>query len=147
MSMLSKAICLAAQLHADQRDKGGSPYILHPLRLMMRINTTDEELMAIAVLHDVVEDCNVTFDYLFYDAGMSKRVVTGVQALTKQAGESYKQFIERLAGNRDALLVKREELKDNLALTRLKGVTEKDVARMQKYMKAYKRVEELLKEC
>jgi guanosine-3',5'-bis(diphosphate) 3'-pyrophosphohydrolase len=146
MSMLSTAIYIAAQMHKEQRDKGGSPYILHPLRLMMRLNTTDEELMAIAVLHDVVEDCNVTFDYLL-DAGMSERVVRGVRALTKQAGESYEQFIERLAGNRDALLVKREDLKDNSDLTRLKGVTEKDVARMQKYMKAYKRVEELLKEC
>ncbi len=146
MSMLSTAIDIAAQMHKEQRDKGGSPYILHPLRLMMRLNTTDEELMAIAVLHDVVEDCGVTFDDL-RQFGMTERVVIGVQALTKQVGESYEQFIERLAGNRDALLVKREDLKDNSDLPRLKGVTEKDVTRMQKYMKAYKRVEELLKEC
>lgn len=146
MSMLSTAIYIAVQMHKEQRDKGGSPYILHPLRLMMRLNTTDEELMAIAVLHDVVEDCGVTFDDL-RQLGMTERIVSGVQALTKQVGESYEQFIERLAGNRGALLVKREDLKDNSDLTRLKGVSSKDILRMEKYMKAYRRVEELLKEC
>ena len=143
MNILAKAIQLAADKHSEQTDKGGNAYILHPLRMMMRLRTSDEELMAVAVLHDVVEDCGVSFDELLA-FGMPERVVTGVKALTRQAGETYEQFIERLAGNRDALMVKREDLRDNSDLTRLKGVTEKDVARMQKYMKAFKRVESLL---
>jgi (p)ppGpp synthase/HD superfamily hydrolase len=143
MNVLAKAIQFAADKHSDQTDKGGNAYILHPLRMMMRLRTSDEELMAVAVLHDVVEDCDVSFDDL-RDFGMPERVVAGVKALTRQAGETYEQFIERLAGNRDALLVKREDLRDNSDLTRLKGVTEKDVARMQKYMRAFKRVESLL---
>jgi (p)ppGpp synthase/HD superfamily hydrolase len=143
MNILARAIQFAADKHADQTDKGGNAYILHPLRMMMRLRTSDEELMAIAVLHDVVEDCGVSFDEL-WDFGMSERVVAGVKALTRQAGETYEQFIERLADNRDALLVKKEDLRDNSDLTRLKGVTEKDVARMQKYMRAFKRVEALL---
>ena len=143
MNILAKAIQLAADKHSEQTDKGGNAYILHPLRMMMRLRTSDEELMAVAVLHDVVEDCGVSFDELLA-FGMPERVVTGVKALTRQAGETYEQFIERLAGNRDALMVKREDLRDNSDLTRQKGVTEKDVARMQKYMKAFKRVESLL---
>jgi guanosine-3',5'-bis(diphosphate) 3'-pyrophosphohydrolase len=143
LNMLGNAIAFASEKHSYQLDKGGNAYILHPLRMMMRLRTSDEELMAIAVLHDVVEDCEVSFDDL-RDLGMSERVVAGVAALTRRAGETYTQFIERLADNRDALLVKREDLRDNSDLTRLKGVTEKDVARMQKYMNAFKRVEELL---
>jgi (p)ppGpp synthase/HD superfamily hydrolase len=144
MSLLAKAIQFASEKHVNQTDKGGNAYILHPLRIMMRLRTSDEELMAIAVLHDVVEDCDVSFDDL-YAIGMTDRVVAGVKSLTKQAGETYAQFIERQAGNRDALLVKREDLRDNSDLTRLKGVTEKDVSRMQRYMKAFKRIEELLR--
>ena len=143
MNILAKAISFASDMHVAQTDKGGNAYILHPLRMMMRLRTGDEELMAIAVLHDVVEDCNVSFDDL-RDIGMTERVVSGVRALTRQNGETYEQFIERLGGNRDALLVKREDLRDNSDLTRLKGVTEKDVARMQKYMHAFKRVEVML---
>lgn len=145
MSMLGIAISAAARAHAAQLDKGGNAYILHPLRMMMRLRTSDEELMAIAVLHDVVEDCGITWDDLA-SLGMSARVVQCVRALTRQAGESYEQFIERLAGNHDALRVKREDLRDNSDLTRLRGVTEKDLDRMQKYMRAFKRVEQLLAE-
>lgn len=143
MNILAKAIQFAADKHSDQTDKGGHAYIMHPLRMMMRLRTSDDELMAIAVLHDVVEDCGVSFDDL-RTFGMTERVISGVRALTRQNGETYDQFIERLAGDRDALLVKREDLRDNSDLTRLKGVTEKDVARMQKYMRAFKRVDALL---
>ena len=146
MSSLAKAIQFASDKHSNQTDKGGNAYILHPLRMMMRLRSSDEELMSIAVLHDTAEDCGVSFDDL-RELGMSERVITGVKALTRQAGETYEQFIERLAGNRDALRVKREDLRDNSDLTRLKGVTEKDTARMAKYMKAFKRIEVLLDEC
>lgn len=145
MNILGDAILLAAKAHARQLDKGGNAYILHPIRMMMRLRTSDEELMAIAILHDVVEDCGVTWDMLA-DWKMPPRVIEGVRALTRQAGETYEQFIERLAGNRDALLVKREDLRDNSDLTRLRSVTEKDIARMQKYMRAFKRVEAMLAE-
>jgi len=143
MNILAKAIEFAAHKHVDQVDKGGAPYILHPLRMMMRLRTSDQELMAIAVLHDVVEDCDVSFDEL-KDLGMPERVLTGVRALTRQAGETYEQFIDRLQFSRDAMLVKREDLRDNSDLTRLKGVTTKDIARMEKYMRAFKHIEALL---
>lgn len=145
MNLLARAIQFAANAHAQQLDKGGNPYILHPMRMMMRLRTTDQELMAIAILHDTVEDCNVTYDEL-REIGMTERVVEGVRRLTKQPGVSYEQFIEQLVGNRDALMVKREDLRDNSDLTRLKGVSAKDMSRMQRYAHAFRRVEELLRE-
>lgn len=144
MSVLAKAIAFASLKHVNQKDKGGNAYILHSLRMMMRLRTSDEELMAIAVLHDVIEDCDVSFDDL-KELGMTERVISGVQALTRQNGETYEQFIDRVTLNKDAMLVKREDLKDNSDLTRLKGVTEKDIARMQKYMIAFKKIDGLLK--
>jgi len=143
MSILAKAIHGAAASHIDQTDKGGRPYILHPLRMMMRLRTDDEELMAIAVLHDVVEDCGVTFDDL-REIGMTERVIAGVDALTKRPGETYEAFVDRAIANPDAILVKREDLRDNSDITRLKGVTEKDLARMQRYAKAYQRINDHL---
>lgn len=143
MNILAVAIQFAASKHVTQTDKGGRAYILHPLRMMMRLRTNDDELMAIAVLHDVVEDCKVSFDGL-REIGMTERVITGVRALTKQNGETYEQFICRLADNRDAMLVKREDLRDNSDITRLKGITDKDVARMAKYMTAFRKLDAML---
>lgn len=143
MNMLAIAIQFAATKHVEQTDKGGKPYILHPLRIMMRLRTNDEELMAIAVLHDVIEDCDVSFNDLL-QIGMSERIIRGVRALTKQNGETYEQFIDRVAKNRDAMLVKREDLRDNADITRLKGITDKDVSRMGKYMSAFKKLDDLI---
>lgn len=143
MNILAVAIKFAAEKHVEQLDKGGKAYILHPIRMMMRLRTNDEELMAIAVLHDVVEDCEVTFVEL-RQIGMNDRVINGVAALTKLSGETYDQFIDRLSGNRDAMIVKREDLRENLDITRLKGISSKDVARMEKYMNAFKKIDGLL---
>lgn len=145
MSILAKAIQFASEKHLNQIDKGGHPYILHPLRIMMRLRTSDEELMAIAVLHDVMEDCGVTTSDLA-DIGMPWRVIEGVNYLTMKPGQTYESYIESLRGFLDALLVKREDLRDNSDITRLKGVSEKDILRMQKYMLAFKRVEEMIRE-
>lgn len=143
MNILAAAIKFASEKHVEQVDKGGRAYILHPLRMMMRLRTNDDELMSIAVLHDVVEDCKVSFDDL-RSIGMTERVVLGVKALTKQNGETYEQFIERLAENRDAMLVKREDLRDNSDITRLKGISTKDIERMAKYMAAFRKLDALL---
>jgi len=143
MNILAIAIKFASEKHVEQTDKGGKAYILHPIRMMMRLRTNDDELMAIAVLHDVVEDCKVTFDDL-RSIGMTKRVIDGVKALTKQSGETYEQFIDRLSSNRDAMIVKREDLRDNSDITRLKGISDKDIARIEKYMNAFKLIDGLL---
>lgn len=143
MSMLTRALAIANEAHFYQLDKGGSAYILHPLRIMMRLNTKDDELMCIALLHDVVEDGNFTFEHL-EEAGMSGRVVEALKLLTKEQGMSYEGYIDRMKNNLDALLVKREDLRDNSDITRLKGISQKDVDRMRKYMLAFKTVEQYI---
>ena len=137
--MLSKAILLATNAHAGQFDKGGNPYILHPLTVMHKLKTSDEELQCIAVLHDVVEDTNTTWGDLA-EAGMSDRVILGVAALTKQRGQSLVEYKSAIFGNKDAMLVKLEDLRTNSDLRRLKGISEKDIARTAKYMVFYSEI-------
>lgn len=145
MATFSKALQIAVDAHFNVLDKGGHSYILHPLRIAMRLRTQDEELMSIAVMHDVMEDSNVTFeDLLAY--GFSERVVGTCRLLTHQKGISYSDYIDSLRYNIDALKVKREDLRDNSDITRLKGVTEKDIARMVKYQHAFVKVESYIKE-
>jgi len=134
--MLDKAIHLATNAHHGQFDKGGKPYILHPLRVMSFLKTDDEELQCIALLHDVVEDTDVTYSDLGA-AGMSLRVIEGVQALTKQKGYSYETYKQQVMANRDAMMVKMADLRHNTDIRRLKGVAEKDIKRMAKYHEFY----------
>jgi len=143
--MLSKAIVLATNKHAGQFDKGGNPYILHPLTVMHKLKTDDEELQCIAVLHDVIEDTDTTWEMLISE-GMTDRVVAGVMALTKQRGQSLDLYKKSIFANRDAMLVKREDLRTNSDLRRLKGVSEKDIARTAKYMIFYSEIEAKLKD-
>lgn len=143
--MFDKAIYIAAREHLGVKDKGGNAYILHPMRIAMRLRTNDEELMSIAILHDVIEDSKLTFEDLLNE-GFSERVVAGLRLLTHQKGVSYDDYIDGMRGNRDALRVKREDLRDNSDITRLKGVTEKDLKRMEKYQRSFIKVEQYLKE-
>lgn len=135
--MLAKAISMAAQIHERQKDKGGAPYILHPMRLAMRLRTTDYELMAIAMLHDAVEDGEELSAKKLLHYGMSPRVVDAVMLLTHDPEVEYMDYIRRIGTNPDATLVKIEDLRDNSDITRLKGLSEKDVKRLHKYMIAY----------
>ena len=140
-----KALQIASKAHAGKKDKGGKSYILHPIRIAMRLRTEDEELMAIAIMHDVIEDS----DYSFIDLekiGFSARVIAALKLLTHYKGQSYDEYIDNMAGNIDALKVKREDLRDNSDITRLKGVTEKDIKRMEKYQRSYLKVTEYIKQ-
>lgn len=145
MATFSKALQIAVEAHFNCTDKGGHSYILHPLRIAMRLRTQDEELMSIAILHDVIEDSKITFEDLF-KFGFSARVVAALQLLTHQKGVSYEDYIKAMEFNIDALKVKREDLRDNSDITRLKGVTEKDVERMIKYQKAFLQVERYIED-
>jgi (p)ppGpp synthase/HD superfamily hydrolase len=138
--MFSRAMFIAAREHLNVKDKGGSAYILHPMRIAMRLRTSDEELMSIAILHDVVEDSKVTFQDLINE-GFSTRVIDALKLMTHQKGLSYDEYIDNMAENLDALLVKREDLRDNSDITRLKGITDKDFDRMKKYQRSFVKVE------
>jgi (p)ppGpp synthase/HD superfamily hydrolase len=134
---VADAISLAARVHRDQRDKAGEAYILHPLRVMLR--QTDETDRIVAVLHDVLEDSDVTAEDL-RGSGYSDDVIAALEALTKHAGETYDDFIERVAENSIARRVKLADLEDNLDATRLTTVEEKDLERMEKYRRARERL-------
>jgi (p)ppGpp synthase/HD superfamily hydrolase len=134
--MLDKALLLATNSHHGQFDKGGTPYILHPIKVMHYLKTDDEELQCMALLHDVVEDCDVTFVDL-ESIGMSKRVVDAVRCLTKQRGQTLGEYKEVIFSNPDAMRVKMADLRHNSDIRRLKGVTEKDLERMEKYHRFY----------
>lgn len=134
--MLDNMIRMAVNGHAGQFDRGGNPYILHPLKVMHYLKTRDVELMCIAVGHDLVEDTSVTYRELRL-CGMSERVIEGIRALTKVPGETYDEYKERVFANRDAMLVKMADLRHNTDIRRLKGVTDKDIARMVKYHQFY----------
>jgi (p)ppGpp synthase/HD superfamily hydrolase len=130
--MLAQMLHIATSAHHGQFDKGGNPYILHPLKVMHYLNSDDEELMCMALGHDVIEDTKVTYRDLL-DAGMSGRVINGIGALTKQPGQTYEEYKECVFANPDAMKVKMADLRHNTDIRRLKGVTEKDIARMAKY--------------
>ena len=134
--MLATAISIAATAHASQLDRGGNPYILHPIAVMSMVDSNDPEVKAIAVLHDTVEDCGITYQSLI-ESGLSQRIVDGVRALTKIPGETYDEYKAKVKDNIDARLVKMADLTHNSDLRRLKGVTEKDIARAEKYMRFY----------
>lgn len=130
--LLGKVLVLATNAHAGQFDRGGNPYILHPLKVMHYLKTTDEELQCIALLHDVIEDTKTTWDDL-RAIGCTERVLAAVSALTKMPGQSYDQYKQEVMDNEDAMRVKMADLRHNTDIRRLKGVTEKDIARMAKY--------------
>lgn len=130
--MLSAAIHIATNAHHGQFDRGGQPYILHPFAVMTLLETPDEELRCVALLHDVIEDADVTYQDL-ENAGMSYRVIDAVRALTKQRGQTYNEYKDEVFKNPDAMRVKAADLTHNSDVRRLKGVSEKDVQRMVRY--------------
>lgn len=134
--MLSLMISLATERHAGQFDKGGRPYIQHPLTVMHRLRTDDEELQCIAVGHDLIEDTSVTGAEL-RDIGFSERIIVGIQDLSKWENQTIEEYRARVKANPDACRVKIEDLRHNSDIRRLKGVSEKDVLRMVRYHEFY----------
>jgi len=133
MSSLGKAISIAAEAHEGQRDKAGAPYILHPLRVMMKMSTDAERIAA--VLHDLVEDTDWSLELLRRE-GFPAEILTALDCLTKHQGEEYAEFIKRVKPNPLAVKVKIADLEDNLDVSRLKNVTEADAKRIDKYKQA-----------
>ena len=147
MSTLQRAISIAVEAHEGQVDKGGNPYILHPLRVMMSLRTLDE--MIVGVLHDVVEDCSDKgFGWERLEAeGFSKVVLDALKSVTKTPEEerhfktlngedritAYLRFVDRAKSNPLGRRVKRADIYDNLDVTRINELTEKDLARLNQY--------------
>ena len=134
MSELDRAIVIATEAHSGQRDRGGAPYILHPLRVMMAVETDEQRI--VAVLHDVLEDCPEWNPARLICEGFSPNVISALMTLTKRSGETYEGFIERVKVDPLAVRVKLADLADNSDLSRLKKVTDKDRERHAKYQRA-----------
>ena len=133
---LENAIRIAAEAHKDQKDRYGAPYLGHVTRVMNAGKTDDERI--IGVLHDIVEDTDWTFEQLEQE-GFSKLVVEAVRCLSKTSDEEdYDHFIERIKTNPLAIKVKLYDLTDNMDIRRMNEVKDKDVERLNKYLKAYK---------
>jgi GTP diphosphokinase / guanosine-3',5'-bis(diphosphate) 3'-diphosphatase len=130
MATLERAIAIAASAHAGQVDKSGQPYILHPLRVMLRVEKIEEKIAA--VLHDVVEDTSVSLDDLSAE-GFSTDVLSAVEALTKRNGETRLEAAKRAAVNPIARVVKLADNAENMDLSRIPNFTEKDRARLREY--------------
>ena len=134
--MLERAIEIAVEAHKGQLDKGGNPYILHPLRVMMSVDLELEKI--VAVLHDVVEDSDWTFKALIAE-GFSIEVIEALKSVTKEfPNEDYELFIQRAMQNPIGRKVKIADLRDNLDVTRISDITDKDVKRINKYKNALK---------
>lgn len=138
MSTLQRAIEIATEAHKGQFDKSGKDYIGHPLRVMDMGNTEEEKI--VGVLHDVVEDTGWTFEKLAAE-GFSEEIIGALRCVTKTSeNENYDDFIERVKKNPLAVAVKINDLTDNMDIRRLPYLSDKDVKRLKKYLKAYKRL-------
>lgn len=134
MASLDDALRIAVRVHAGAVDKAGQPYILHPLRVMLRMTTEAERI--VAALHDVVEDGDVTLDDLRVE-GFSDEVVAAIDHVTRRAEESYDAFIARIAPHPLARRVKLADLEDNMEVTRLVVLDERATERMQRYLRSW----------
>ena len=143
MEMLRQAIRIATNAHDGQFDKGGRPYILHPMRVMLAGGTTDE--MIVGVLHDVVEDTPVTLADLAA-AGFSPAVLDAVDAVTRRQTETYAEYIDRVErAGRLAIRVKLNDLADNMSLARMAYLPVDVVSGlMKRYIPAHDRLTKFL---
>ena len=138
MSTLERAIEIATKAHQGQFDKAGRDYIGHPLRVMEMGKTENEKI--VGILHDVIEDTDWTFEMLA-EEGFSDEVIAALKCVTKTSdNENYDDFIDRVKKNPLAVAVKINDLTDNMDIRRLPYLSDKDVKRLKKYLKAYKRL-------
>lgn len=133
MSTLNQAIIIAADGHESQYDKAREPYIFHPLRVMMSLKTEEERI--VGVLHDVLEDTDITEERLKY-FGFSETIIEALKSVTRREGESYTEFIRRCKENEIGAKVKIADLRDNLNISRIHNPTQEDFKRIDKYKKA-----------
>lgn len=138
MSQIETAMSIALKAHKGQVDKAGAAYILHPLRIMGKMTNDSERV--VALLHDVLEDSSYTAEDLL-EEGISSEIVDAVIALTKALDSkgvpiAYEKYLIQVKSNPLACRVKLADLEDNMDLSRLNTVTEKDLKRLEKYQRA-----------
>lgn len=133
--LYDKALRIAMRAHEGQRDKAGQDYVMHPIRVAERCD--DQRAKVVALLHDTIEDSDVTADHL-REEGFSEEIVEAVLAVTRREGEDYDDYVRRAAGNELGRMVKRADLEDNMDIRRLPELTDRDVERLRKYLRAWR---------
>lgn len=137
----ARALELALIYHAKQKDKAGQPYYLHPVRVMKKCNNQKEKI--VSLLHDILEDTVCTKEILKgYD--FSPEIIEAVVAITKVKGEAEDDYYKRVVKNNIAIKVKQFDLEDNMDITRLPVLTNKDIERLKKYHKYWLQIKTLL---
>ena len=131
--LTKKAYKIAFEAHRDQLDKTGLPYIHHPLHLAAQM--TDEVTTCVALLHDVVEDSDMTFEEL-EKLGFGGEIIDALRLMTHDDDVPYMDYVREIKKNPVAAAVKRADLMHNSDITRLDVVTDKDIQRVEKYKKA-----------
>jgi len=137
LATLERAIEIAVEAHKGQKDKAGIPYVLHPLRLMFKMESNNEKIAAL--LHDVVEDSDWTLDDLKKE-GFNSDVIEAVSLLTRDEKDSYDEFVQKTVSNPISKNVKIADINDNLDLNRLNVIMDKDIARIKKYHRILKSI-------
>ena len=132
--LYDRALQIAIQAHREQKDKSGREYIMHPIRVAERCK--DPRAKIVALLHDTIEDTGVTAEYLRSE-GFPDEIVGGVLSVTKREGESYDDFVRRAAENTIGREVKIADLEDNMDIRRLEKITDEDITRLRKYLRAW----------
>ena len=138
-NLTKQALKLCFEAHKEQKDKSGMPYVFHPFHLAEQM--TDEATTVVALLHDVVEDTNTTFEDL-EKQGFGEEIITALKLLTHNGDTPYMDYVAEIKSNKIATAVKLADLRHNSDLTRLDVVDEKALKRKEKYEKAIKFLEE-----
>ena len=128
------ALRIAIHAHEGQKDKSGREYVMHPIRVAERCK--DPRAKIVALLHDTLEDTNVTAEYL-REQGFPEEIVEGILSVTKREGETYEEFVHRASMNPIGKEVKKADLEDNMDIRRLDDITDEDVKRLRKYLQAW----------
>jgi (p)ppGpp synthase/HD superfamily hydrolase len=134
MTLIEQSLAVALRAYTGKIDKAGRAYILHPLRLMAKMDNETE--MSVALLHDVIEDSDISAEQLLAE-GIPSEVVTAVLCLTKQTGETYQDFVLRAKQNPVARKVKLADIEDNINVLRLTSLSKADLDRVAKYHAAW----------
>lgn len=145
-NLFYKTLEIVIKLFEDDKDKGSWPYILHLISVYKSVDTEEEKI--IALLHDIMEDKNVSKEELL-SLGYSNNIVDAVDMLTKKDGIEYQEYIDNLVklASKEALKVKKADLENNMDITRISNPTEKDYERIEKkYKPAYEKINNRLKE-
>lgn len=139
--MLQKAIQIATKAHAAQKDKAGQPYALHLFAVMEKGKTIEEKI--VGIMHDLVEDTPWTLEDVRKE-GFSEKIIQALDAITQKEGEPYADYLQRVKKNKIALKVKINDLENNMDIRRLQEISERDRLRLNKYLKVYRELIQLI---